>query len=57
VKIEDKQFNLWRAVDQDGEVMDVLLLARRNGSAAKRFFKWLLQSYGGEPRKKLLPIN
>jgi transposase-like protein len=28
-------------VDQDGEVVDVLLQARRNGAAAKRFFRRL----------------
>jgi putative transposase len=34
-----------------GEVVDVFLQARRDGAAAKRFFKRLLRSYGGEPRK------
>jgi putative transposase len=51
VKINGKQHYLWRAVDQDGEVVDVLLQARRDGAAAKRFFKRLLRSHGGEPRK------
>jgi putative transposase len=50
VKIHGKQQYLWRAVDQDGEVVDVYLQARRDGAAAKRFFKRLLRSYGGEPR-------
>ena len=40
-----------RAVDQDGEVVDVYLQARRDGAAAKRFFKRLLRSHGSEPRK------
>ena len=31
--------------------MDVYLQARRDGAAAKRFFKRLLRSHGGEPRK------
>jgi putative transposase len=35
----------------DGEVVDVFLQARRDGTAAKRFFKRLLRSHGGEPRK------
>ncbi|MFT5113456.1 MAG: putative transposase, partial [Parasphingorhabdus sp.] len=39
------------AVDQDGEVVDVYLQAKRDGTAAKRFFKRLLRSHGGEPRK------
>ena len=51
VKIDGKQHYLWRAVDQDGEVVDVFLQARRDGKAAKRFFKRLLRSHGGEPRK------
>ena len=51
VKINGKQHYLWRAVDQDGEVVDVYLQAGRDGAAAKRFFKRLLRSHGGEPRK------
>ena len=51
VKINGKQHYLWRAVDQDGEVVDVYLQAKRDGVAAKRFFKRLLRSHGGEPRK------
>ena len=51
VKINGKQYYLWRAVDQDGEVVDVFLQAKRDGAAAKRFFKRLLRSHGEEPRK------
>ena len=51
VKINGKQHYLWRAVDQDGEVVDVCLQTKRNGAAAKRFFRRLLRSHGGEPRK------
>ncbi len=51
VKIHGEQHYLWRAVDQDGEVVDVLLQGRRDGAAAKRFFKLLLKAHGGEPRK------
>ena len=51
VKINGKQHYLWRAVDQDGEVVDVYLQAKRDGAAAKRFFKRLLRSHGEEPRK------
>jgi putative transposase len=50
-KINGKQHYLWRAVDQDGEVVDVFLQAKRDGVAAKRFFKRLLRSHGGVPRK------
>jgi putative transposase len=51
VKIDGKQRYLWRAVDQDGEVVDVFLQRRRDGKAAKRFFKRLLKSHRNEPRK------
>ncbi len=51
VKINGKQHYLWRAVDQDGDVVDVFLQDRRDGTAAKRFFKRLLKSHAGEPRK------
>lgn len=51
VKINGKQHYLWRAVDQDGEVVDVFLQAKRDGATARRFFKRLLRSHGGEPRK------
>ena len=51
VKIRGNQHYLWRAVDQDGDVIDVFLQSRRNAEAAKRFFKRLLTVHGGEPRK------
>jgi len=51
VKINGKQHYLWRAVDQDGDVVDVYLQAKRDGAAAKRFFKRLIRNHGGEPRK------
>ena len=51
VRINRKQHYLWRAVDQDGEAVDVLLQAKRNRTAAKRFFRRLVRSHGGEPRK------
>ena len=51
IQINGKQHYLWRAVDQDGEVVDVYLQARRDGATAKRFFRRLLRSSGTEPRK------
>jgi len=51
VKIDGKQHYLWRAVDQDGEIVDVFLQHRRDGKAAKRFFKRLLKAHRMEPRK------
>ena len=51
VKIDGKQYYLWRAVDQDGEIVDVFLQRRRDGKAAKCFFKRLLKTHQMEPRK------
>ena len=51
VKSGGKQHYLWRAVDQDGEVVDVFLQAQRDGRAARRFFKRLLKKHRSEPRK------
>ena len=51
VKIRGQQKYLWCAVDQDGEVVDVFLQSRRDGAAAKRFFKRLIRNHGNEPRK------
>jgi putative transposase len=43
IKINGVQHYLWRAVDQDGIILDVLVQSRRNTKAAKRFFKKLLK--------------
>ena len=41
IKINGMQHYLWRAVDQDGEVVDAFVQSRRDGAAAKQFFKRL----------------
>ena len=51
VKIDGMQHYLWRAGDQDGEIVDVFLQRRRDGKATKRFFKRLLKTHRNEPRK------
>ena len=51
VKINGNQQYLWWAVDQEGEVIDVFIQSRRDGAAAKRFFKRLLRRQGEEPRQ------
>lgn len=38
-------------MDQDGEVVDVHVQTKRDGVTAKIFFRRLLRSRGGEPRK------
>ena len=40
---------LWRAVDQDGDVIDILVQSRRNRRAAERFFRKLLKGQGKVP--------
>ena len=42
---------LWRAVDQHGVVLDILVQGRRNASAAKRLFKRLLAGLKYKPRR------
>jgi putative transposase len=51
VKIQGKQHYLWRAVDQDSEVVDVFLQKRRDAKAVKRFFRRLLRKHQGESRE------
>jgi putative transposase len=43
LKINGKTQYLWRAVDQDGNVLDILVQRRRNKAAAKQFFRKLLK--------------
>jgi transposase-like protein len=50
VKINGTIHYLWRAVDQHGNVLDVLLQPRRNAVAAKRFFRRLLKGLRYVPR-------
>ena len=43
VSINGEQQYLWRAVDQDGTVLDILVQSRRNKQAAQKFFRKLLK--------------
>ena len=49
VKIGGERQYLWRAVDQDGDVIDILVQRYRNARAAKRFFRKLLKGQGSKP--------
>jgi putative transposase len=49
VNIQGKRHYLWRAVDQDGDVIDILVQRYRNAHAAKRFFRKLLKVQGAAP--------
>ena len=50
IRIQSVQYYLWRAVDQDGVVLDILVQPRRDAKAAKRFFRRLLKGLQYVPR-------
>jgi putative transposase len=50
VTIQGERHYLRRAVDQDGDTLDILVQRRRNKKAAIRFFRRLLKGQGREPR-------
>jgi putative transposase len=50
IKINGEQKYLWRAVDQDGNVLDILVQSRRDKAAARRFFRRLLKTIRTVPR-------
>jgi putative transposase len=50
VTIQGERHYLWRAVDQDGDTIDILVQRRRNKQAAVRFLRRLIKGQGGEPR-------
>ena len=49
IKINGELHYLWRAIDQDGDTIDILMQKRRNKTAAKRFFRKLLKGQGKSP--------
>ena len=50
LKINGRHHYLWRAVDQDGDVLDILVQSRRDKKAAKKFFRKLLKGLRYVPR-------
>jgi len=50
IKIQGKNHYLWRAVDQHGDVLDILVTSRRDAKAATRFFRKLLTGLEYVPR-------
>lgn len=50
ISIAGKKHWLWRAVDQHGVVLDILVQNRRNANAAKRLLRKLLKKQGIAPR-------
>ncbi len=51
LRINGKRHYLWRAVDQHGVVLDILVQNCRNAAAAKRLFKRLLRGLQYKPRR------
>ncbi|MFF3139301.1 IS6 family transposase [Streptomyces mirabilis] len=50
IKVNGEHKYLWRAVDQDGNVLDILVQNRRDKAAARRFFRRLMKKTGTVPR-------
>ncbi|MEO1006558.1 MAG: DDE-type integrase/transposase/recombinase, partial [Cyanobacteria bacterium J06638_38] len=50
ITIQCQQSYLWRAVDAEGQVLDILMQPHRDKRAAKKFFRKLLKPLGFAPR-------
>ncbi|MFV5998588.1 IS6 family transposase [Streptomyces sp. NPDC056231] len=50
IKINGVRHYLWRAVDQDGDVLDILVQSKRDAKAAKRFLAKLMKKQRRVPR-------
>ena len=50
VKIKGERHYLWRAVDNEGEVLDILLQSRRNTAAATKFLRRLIKRHQAIPQ-------
>lgn len=50
IKIKGKKYYLWRAVDKQGQVIDILVKSRRNEAAANKFFRNPLKTQQSPPR-------
>ena len=53
IKIRGELNYLWRAVDQDGDTIEILVQKRRNKVAAKRFFRKLLKGQHQSPVRRI----
>jgi putative transposase len=49
IKINGKMHYLWRAVDSEGTILDILVQSRRNRRAAYKFFRKILKRQGYTP--------
>jgi putative transposase len=51
VTIQGGRHYLWRAIDQDSNVIDILVQKRKDKRVAKRFFRKILKRQGQSPRR------
>jgi putative transposase len=51
VRINGRQMYLWRAVDDEGEVLEVLIQSRRNKAVASKLIRKLLRKHGFAPTR------
>ena len=51
IAVQGRRYYLWRAVDEDGDLLDILVQARRNRRAAVRFLRKMLKKQGQLPRR------
>ena len=54
LKIDGRMVYLWRAVDAEGEVLDVLVQSKRNKHAALKLMRKLLKKYAFVPERLVI---
>ena len=52
MKVNGKLCYLWRAVDHEGEVLELVVTAKRDKAAAVKFLKRIMKKYGGPRRSR-----
>jgi putative transposase len=57
VSIQGKRMYLWRAVDSEGEVLDVLVQPKQDTAAAQRLMRKLLKEQGYAPDELVLAFD
>ena len=57
ITMQGPRHYLYRVVDQDVDVMDILVQRRRNQRAAERFFRRLIKNQGQGPDRKSTRLN
>jgi transposase-like protein len=50
IRVQGRRLYLWRAVDSEGEILDMLVQSRRDKGAALRLMRKLLKKHGFAPK-------